>query len=147
MTTSTAIRPTLEDLAFDTICLGRELAHAASLADFGVGDTGFGQIPEVLVRLADRNPFDGADDHFLTALRIVLDAELASEVIGTEWRVPCADDCEPGEFLLPRERPMYSERGRQVLHIVELFERFMAARAAALDRAAAERALATLRGV
>ena len=84
MTTSTVFGPGLEDLALDTICLGRDLVRAASLADLGAGNPKFGEMAQVLLRLADRNPFRPADDHFLRALRVVLVAEVAREVIGTE---------------------------------------------------------------
>jgi hypothetical protein len=99
---------------------------------------------QVLLRLADRNPFNPADEYFLRALRAVLAAEIAREVVGTERLVSTRDDCEPGEFLLPRERPTYSERGQKLIEILDIFDRFMAAREAALDRAAAERAIAAL---
>jgi hypothetical protein len=105
---------------------------------------------EVLIRLADRNPFRPEDDHFLRALRVILEAEVAGEVagevIGTERHVFSPDDGEPGEVLLPRERPTYSERGETFRHLLDLFDRFMAAREAALNRAAAERALVELLG-
>jgi hypothetical protein len=144
MTSSTVFRPGLEDLALETICLGVELSRAASLADLSAGNPDFGQMAEVLIRLADRNPFRPADDHFLRALRVVLVAEVAGEVIGTERLIFSPDDGEPGEFLLPRERPTYSERGEHLRHLLDLFDRFMAAREAALNRAAAERALVDL---
>jgi hypothetical protein len=143
MTSSTVFRPGLEDLALETICLGRELSRAASRANLCAGNTDFGKMAQVLIRLADRNPFRPADDHFLRALRVVLVAEVAGEVIGTQRLIFSPDDGEPGEFLLPRERPTYSERGETLRH---LLDRFMAAREAALNRAAAERALADLLG-
>jgi hypothetical protein len=147
MTTSTVLQPGLEDLALDAIRCGRQLARAASLADLGAGGvTPFDEVAEVLIRLADRNPFNPADDNFLCALRVVLEAEVSGEVIGTERLIPSGDECEPGEYVLPRERPAYSARGRALRHILQLFDRFMAAREAALDRAAAERALFELRG-
>jgi hypothetical protein len=146
MTTSTVYGPGLEDLALDTIRLGRDLVRAASVADLGAGNPKFEEMSQVLLRLADRNPFRPADDHFLRALRVVLEAEVAREVIGTERLVSNADDMLPGEFLLPRERPIYSERGQSLVQILDIFDRFMAAREAALDRAAAERAIAGLLG-
>jgi hypothetical protein len=146
MTTSTVFGPGLEDLALDTICLGRDLVRAASVADLGAGNPRFGEMSQVLLRLADRNPFNPADEYFLRALRVVLAAEIGREVIGTERLVSNADDCEPGEFLLPRERPIYSERGQKLTEILDIFDRFMAAREAALDCAAAERAVAGLLG-
>jgi hypothetical protein len=144
MTTSTVYGPALEDLALDAICLGRDLVRAASLADLGAGNPKFGEMAEVLLRLADRNPFNPADEYFLRALRVVLAAEVAREVIGTERLVSSADGCEPGEFFLPRERPIYSERGQKLVDILDIFDRFMDAREAALNRAAAERAIAGL---
>jgi hypothetical protein len=146
MTSSTVFRPGLEDLALETICLGLELSRAASLADLSFGNTDFGKMAEVLIRLADRNPFRPEDDHCLRALRVVLVAEVAGEVIGTERLNSNLDDGEPGEFLLPRERPTYSERGEHLRHLLNLFDRFMATREAALNRAAAERALVDLLG-
>ena len=146
MTTSTKLRPGLEDLALDAICLGRDVARAASLVDLGAGSAAFREVAEVLVRRADRNPFKPADDTFLRALRVVLEAEVACEVIGTERLVSDLGDGLPGEFLLPRERPTYSERGQNLIEILDIFNRFMAAREAALDRAAAERAIAGLLG-
>jgi hypothetical protein len=146
MTTSTRLRPDLEDLALDAICLGRDVARAASLVDLGAASAAFRDVAEVLVRLADRNPFKPADDTFLRALRVVLEAEVAREVIGTERLITDVGDGLPGEFLLPRERRTYSERGETVLTLLSLFDRFMAAREAALDRAAAEKALVILAG-
>lgn len=146
MTSSTVFRPGLEDLALETICLGLELSRAASLADLSTGNTDFGEVADVLIRLADRNPFRPEDDHFLRALRVILAAEVAGEVIGTERHVFSPDDGEPGEFLLPRERPTYSARGKKLLLLLDLFDRFMAAREATLNRAAAERALVELLG-
>jgi hypothetical protein len=144
MTTSTVFGPGLEDLALDTICLGRDLVRAASVADLSTGNSKFKEMSQVLLRLAGRNPFNPADEYFLRALRVVLEAEVAREVIGTERLVSSADDLLPGEFLLPRERPTYSERGQKLAEILDIFDRFMAAREAALDRAAAERAIAGL---
>jgi hypothetical protein len=146
MTLSTVFRPGLEDLALETIRLGLEFSRAASLADLGADNPDFEEMAQVLVRLEARNPFRPEDDHFLRALRVVLVAEVAGEVIGTELLVLSMEDGEPGEFLLPRERPTYSERGERLRHLLDLFERFMAAREAALNRAAAERALVGLLG-
>jgi hypothetical protein len=146
MTTSTKLRPGLEDLALDAICLGRDVARAASLVDLDAGSAAFREVADVLVRLADRNPFKPADDTFLRALCVVLEAEVAREVVGTERLVSDLGDGLPGEFLLPRERPTYSERGERLLTLLSLFDRFMTAREAALDRAAAERARAGLLG-
>jgi hypothetical protein len=87
---------------------------------------------EVLIRLADRNPFRPEDDHFLRALRVVLVAEVAGEVMGTERLIFSLDGGEPGEFLLPRERPTYSVRDKKLLLLLDLFDRFMAAPEAAL---------------
>jgi hypothetical protein len=146
MTSSTVFRPGLEDLALDTIRLGLELSRAAALTNLGAGNTDLGNMAEVLIRLADRNPFKPEDDHFLRALRVVLAGEVADEVIGTERLISSLNDCEPGEFLLPRERPTYSERGEKLRHLLDLIDRFMTAREAALNRAAAERALVGLLG-
>jgi hypothetical protein len=112
MTTSTVFGPGLDDPALHTICLGWDLVRAASLADLGAGNPDFAEMAQVLLRLADRNPFRPADDHFLRALRVVLEDEVAREVIGTERLVSSEDEMLPGEFLLPRERPTYSERGQ-----------------------------------
>ena len=146
MKTSTVFRPGLEDLALNTIRLGRKLASAATDLGPGLVEPRFGEVALTLGRLADRNPFDPADDPFFRALRIVLDSELAREIIGTERLIANGDDGTSGEYLLPRECPAYSDRGQELLIVVELFDHFMAARETALDRAAAERALIELRG-
>lgn len=144
MTTTTVFGPGLEDLALNTICLGRDLVRAASIADLGAGNPKFEEMAQVLLRLAHRNPFNPSDEYFLRALRVVLAAEIAREVVGMERLISNGDDCEPGEFLLPRERPIHSERGQRLIEILNIFDRFMVAREAALDLAAAERAVVGL---
>lgn len=117
------------------------MAEAASLSG---SSHEWGLVSRTLRRLAAGDPFDARDDASHDALRGIIAADLGSEEQGTEWEVVesnCDGDGPQGEL---RECRRYSARGENLSRFQSTFERFLAARNATLDRAAAERALLRL---
>lgn len=134
----------LDDLAAIAVRLGRELGQIAAAASLGAGGNENGFVTRTLRRVAARDPFDPRDDASIEGLRDIIAADLASEERGTElqyFETHCDAD---GPHCEPRECILYSERGENLLRVQSTFERFLAARNATLDRAAAERALLRL---
>jgi hypothetical protein len=134
----------LDELAAMVVRLGRELAQMAEAASLSGSSHEWWPVSRTLRRLAARDPFDARDDASHDALRGIIAADLGSEVQGTEWEVVvsnCDGDGQQGEL---RECRCYSARGENLSRLQSTFERFLAARNAKLDRAAADRALLRL---
>ncbi|MEE4211031.1 MAG: hypothetical protein V2I43_17410 [Parvularcula sp.] len=136
--------PSLDELAATTVRLGRELEAMAHAVYLGGNSKDFGFVSRTLRRLAERNPFDPRDEQSMGALRGILDADLASEITGVERQFFEIRYDELGQHGEIRECPVYSDRGREILAILETFNAFVLARDATLDRVAAERALREL---
>jgi len=111
--------------------------------DIGAGSTSNDQgfVFRTLGRISDRRPFDDRDDGSWHQVHRILDADIRSEIVGTERRfvgTTSDDQILDGEML---DCPVYSERGERLLVLRKLLDDFLAARAATLDRAAAEKAI------
>ena len=131
----------LEQLAATAVRLGRELQEMAHSVYLGGNTRDAGFVSRTLRRLADRDAFDPRDDASFEALRGILEKDLRSELVKTQRQfVETHYDAE-GQHGEVVERPVYSERGQEILRIQEKLIRFIDARAAALDLIAAERAV------
>lgn len=131
----------LEELASTAVRLGRELREAARDVCAGGNSGDFGFVSRTLRRLGERDPFDDRDDASLHSLRGILEQDLRSEVVGCESRFFATHGDMDGVYGEVRDCPVYSERGERLLGVLDTLERFLAARAATLDRMAAERAI------
>jgi len=74
-------RPSLDERACATVRLGREVSDMAE-ALFPLEGPDADIVARTLRRLADRNPFNLADDMTLRALRAILEAELGRRARG-----------------------------------------------------------------
>lgn len=143
MKTGNVFRPSLDDRACATVRLGRELSLMAE-AIFPVDGPDADIVARTLRRLADRDPFDPADDAALRALKVILEAELDDE-LATSWHrimAPAAGE-EPAEAMAD-DLLVTAYRADELAQFLELFDRFLAAREATLDQIAAERTLTRL---
>lgn len=137
---------TIEELATEAVCLGRQFYKHAHAIHLGGNSRDFGFVERTLSRLAERNPFDPRDDSSLEALKGILEADLRSEVLSVERRFVETHSDASGQHGEIRECPVYSERGEALLALQTTFEQLLSARAQTLDRVAAERALQRLFG-
>ena len=141
---SDSVSVPLEQLAATAVRLGRELQQMAHAVYLGGNTLDAGFVSRTLRRLADRDAFDPRDDASFEALRGILEKDLRSELVKTERHfVETHYDAE-GQHGEVVERPVYSERGQEILRIQETLIRFTKARAATLDQIAAERAISRL---
>lgn len=136
--------PSLETLATKAVRLGRELHEMAHAVYVGGNIRDFGFAARALGRLAEREPFDSRDTASFEALRGIIDTDLSREVVRTERRFVETHYDNDGQHGEVREIPVYSARGETLLRLQETLNRFLAARDAALDRIAADRALMQL---
>lgn len=134
----------LDDLAAIAVRLGRELGQMAAAVSLGGNSHENGFVNRTLCRVAARDPFNPCDDASLDALRGIIAADLSSEERGTEWKLFETHCDADGSHCEPRACVLYSERGESLLRVQSTFERFLGARNATLDRAAAERAVLRL---
>lgn len=134
----------LEDIATTTVTLGRKLAALANEQQVGGNSRHAGFVSRTLHRIGDRRPFDSRDDAALDEIRRIIIADLNSECLGTKTHFVEAGYDADGPVTEARERNVYTERGEELVRVLDLFETFMTARAATLDRAAAERAIRQL---
>jgi hypothetical protein len=135
---------TLDDMAFAAIHLGRELQRAAQSVSLGANNRDIPFVTRALGRVAERDPFDPRDDASFEVLQSVIESDLRAEVRGTERRFFETYYDAAGQHGEMRDFPIYSERGEAILGIQDTLKRFLEARAATLDRVAAERALIRL---
>jgi len=141
MATNKTSEASVEDLVTTAVRLGRDLSDGAAAICAGGNSRDFGFVSRTLRRLGDRDPFDERDEASLQSLRGILDKDLRSETVGSERRFFETDADMDGVYGEFRDCPVYSERGEQLLRLLDTLERFMAARAASLDRMAAERTI------
>jgi len=134
----------LDDLAAIAVRLGRELGQMAAAVSLGGSSNENGFVNRTLCRVAARDPFDPRDDASLEVLRAIIAADLVCEEHGSEWQLFETHCDADGPHYEPRACVLYSERGESLLRVQSTFERFLGARNATLDRAAAERALLRL---
>lgn len=134
----------LDELAATAVRLGRELEREAQAVTLGGDSREYGFVTRTLRRLSDRDPFDPRDDFALAALEGIIEADLRSEVKGSEHRFFETHYDEFGQHGEVRDCPIYGERGEQLLAVQRTFKRFIKARAEALDRIAGERAVIRL---
>ena len=140
--------PTLEALAAEAVRLGREAAAAASDVGVGVGVTpqDWRRLERLLEPLAERVPFEAADED-LAETRRILERNIDVERDGTERRVVDYDVDPDGRRIdVLAEVPAHTERGRALIEVRQRLDDFLAARCRVLDAAAAERALRGLMG-
>lgn len=133
-----------EDIATTTITLGRKLAAMAHEQQVGGTSRRAGFVSHTLSRIRDRRPFDTRDDAALDETRRIILADLNSECLGTKIHFVETGYGADGPVTEARECTVYTERGEELVRVLHLFETFMTARAATLDRAAAERAIRQL---
>lgn len=130
-----------EDIATRAVGLGRQVAHLAR--DIHAGGTSLNArfVCRALDSIGNRRPFDQRDDASLDEVRRLLASDLETECLGTSSeRVEVGYDPD-GPILAFRECAAYTERGKKLLRLLQLFDAFMEARDATIDRAAAERAI------
>jgi hypothetical protein len=133
----------LEPLAARAVQLGRELAQLSQEVGINVDASGAPRL--ALPGSGFGNPFDDRHEQFLRELRRVVEDQLSSEPASTETRYVEAGWDEFGPVFEARERLVYTERGERLLRMLGLLDEFVAARAATLDRIAAERAIRRLK--
>ena len=134
----------LEELAAMAVRRGRQLQEAAHAVSLGGNSREWGFASRTLQRLAERDPFDLRDDASLTAVEGIIEADLRTEVLGSERRFIETHYDDLGQHGEVRECPVYSARGAELLAVQMKFRSFMDARSATLDRIAAERAVMRL---
>jgi len=132
---------TIDDLAVEAVRLGREVADAARAVHLGRNAKDVAFVTRALSRLRDRQPLHDADEGGLEAVREILEADLSHEVTGHETRFFPTDFDECGPIGETREVPIYTDRGKNLLELQSLFERFSNVRAAVCDHLAAHRLL------
>lgn len=76
----------LEELAAMAVRRGRQLQQAAHAVSLGGNGRQCGFASRTLQRLAERDPFDPRDDTSLAAVEGIIDADLRTEVLGSERR-------------------------------------------------------------
>jgi hypothetical protein len=132
----------LEHLAAHAVQLGRELAQLSQEVGLDVDAAG-------ALRQAEGSglgdPFDDRHEASLRELRRDVEDQLSSEPTSTETRYVEAGLDEFGPVFELRERTVYTERGERLLRMLGVLDEFVAARAATLDRIAAERAIRRLK--
>jgi hypothetical protein len=144
MKTGNVFRPSLDDRACAVVRLGRELSRLAE-AVFPVDGPDADVVARTLRRLADRDPFDPADDVPLRALRAILVAELGEELADSNRRSTGLALSVLGEPV-SGDGDVQSARAHDLAQLVDVFDRFLSLREATLDQIAAEQALARLIG-
>jgi hypothetical protein len=102
-------RPSLDDRACATVRLGRELSRLAEVL-FPVDGPDADIVAQTFRRLADRNPFDPANDMTLRALRAILEAELCEEVAQSGGRIIAAGRHETSAAPMASDRFVQTAR-------------------------------------
>ena len=136
--------PSLDELATQTVRLGRDVCQMAQAVSAAGEAPGFGAAAETLQRLGAREAFEAEDSAAIRALADIVAAELGGEIVGYERRFVDTHYDEDGPHGELREFPCYSPRGDALLRLQESLRAFVAARDATLDRVGAERATARL---
>lgn len=134
----------IDDLATAAVRLGREFQQAALSICLGGNSRDCDFVKRALRRVGERDPFDPRDEASLKAVQGILEADLRSEIQGTEQRFFETYYDDLGQHGELRDCPVYSQRGETLLAVQKTFEDFLAARARTLDKVAAERVLPRL---
>jgi len=144
MQTFSFYEQSFETVATTAIRLGRELARLAQEVHAGGNSQSVDFISASLRRVNDRDPFNDRDDASLEEVRRIIVTDLKTETLGLETRFVEVGYDGDGPVIAARDATVYTERGEDLVRLLDLFERFLDARAATLDRAAAERAIRRL---
>ena len=98
-------------------------------------------VSRCFARLRERQPFNEADKGGFVAVLDILERNIASEYLGSEeqFQETGYDDFGTrGEF---RETRVYSDRGKELIELQNLFQDFLDSRNSVLDHVAAHRCL------
>jgi hypothetical protein len=134
----------LDDLGREAVRLGREVAERAHALSLGETALDAGLARRCLNRLKERGPFKEADEGGLAIVDAMLTKSIKSEIIGTESSYFETYFDELGQNGERREVPVYSQRGKDLLDLQQIFQEFVAVRRAILDHVAAHRALISM---
>lgn len=133
-----------EDIATTAVRLGRQVARMARDIHAGGTSRNVGFVSRTLDNIGNRRPFDQRDDASLDKVRRMLACDLETECDGSSIEFVEVGYGPDGPVIAGRECALYTERGDDLLRLLQLFDDFIAARDATLDRAAAERAIRRL---
>lgn len=133
-----------DEIATTTVRLGRRLTRLARDVSAGGTSRNVDFVSRTLDRMGNRRPFDQRDDAALEQVRRIIAGDLETEWLGTSTDFIEVGYDEDGPVIAARERTVYSQRGEGLHRLLDLFDAFIAAREATLDRAAAERAIRRL---
>jgi hypothetical protein len=133
-----------EDIATTTVRLGRQVTRLARETQAGSTSRNVDFVSRCLDRVDNRRAFDQRDDASLEQVRRIIADDLETECLGTSTDFVEVGYDGDGPVIAVRERTAYTQRGEDLLRLLDLFDAFMAARDATLDRAAAERAIRRL---
>ena len=129
----------MDDLAKETVGLGRRAAHLAEALHLGDNARDVAFVSRCFACLKDRRPFDEADEGGFAAVADILERSIASECLGTEVRFEQTGYDDFGPRGETREAAMYSERGNELIKLHNLFQKFLNIRNDMLDHVAAHR--------
>jgi hypothetical protein len=133
-----------EDVATTTVRLGRKVTRLARETQAGGTSRNVDFVSRCLDRVGNRRAFDQRDDASLEQVRRILVADLETECRGASTGFVEVGYDGDGPIVEVRTRSVYTQRGEDLLRLLDLFDAFMAAREETLDRAAAERAIRRL---
>jgi hypothetical protein len=134
----------LDDLGREAVRLGREVAKRARALNLGGTALEAGFAGRCLNRLREREPFKEVDEGGLAIVDAMLTKSIKCEIIGTETFFFETYFDELGQNGERREVPVYSQRGKDLLDLQQMFQEFAAVRRAILDHAAAHRSLISM---
>ncbi len=135
----------IERLAAEAIGLGREVARAVRQLYCEQTSLDVAVVGCCLDLIEGRLPFDQDIDDSLAAIAETLTGGLKRECLGQEWVSILAGHDGDGPLYESEERPVYSERGLELLQLQTSFERFRSLRDKVLDHLAARRILTAYR--
>lgn len=144
MQTNLLCEQSIETVATTAIQLGRQFADMAQEVHAGGNSRSVDFISSSLRRINDRNPFDDRDDGSLKEVRRIIEADLKTETKGFKTQYIEVGYDGDGPVIEAREAIVYTGRGEDLVRLLDVFDRFMMARVATLDRVAAERAVRQL---
>lgn len=135
---------TIDDLAARAVSLGRKVQKEAVRLSVGANATDAAFVARSLGCLADRRPFEPRDTASLDVVRAHIAADLDAETLRTEQVFDAQAFDSDGNQGIVRDVPVRTERGRDLAAFLELYDAFLEAREATLDRIAAHNALVAL---
>lgn len=131
----------MDDLAVEAIELGRQVADRARSVYLGDNAKDVAFVSRCLSRLKERQPFNQADEGGFDAVKDILDRCIASECLGVEDQLEETGYDEFGPLVEIRKIVVYSKRGKELVELQSLFQRFMDSRNSVLDHIAAHRSM------